>query len=60
MVDRIVELDRAELVSYAGGYRDYLETSDLLALSMRLADTPCSPIKYNSPARLIKEIFADG
>lgn len=44
----------------AEGYRDYLETSDLLALSMRLADTPCSPIKYNSPARLIKEIFADG
>src|SRR5664279_917431 len=34
----------------AEGYRDYLETSDLLALSMRLADTPCSPIKYNSPA----------
>jgi hypothetical protein len=44
----------------AEGYRDYLETSDLLALSMRLADTPCSPIKYNSPARLIREIFADG
>ena len=44
----------------AEGYRDYLETSDLLALSMRLADTPCSPIKYNSPARLSKEIFADG
>jgi len=44
----------------AEGYRDYLETSDLLTLSMRLADTPCSPIKYNSPARQIKEIFADG
>ena len=44
----------------AEGYRDYLGTSDLLALSMRLADTPCSPIKYSSPARLIKEIFADG
>ena len=44
----------------AEGYRDYLETSDLLALSMRLADIPCSPIKYNSPARQIKETFADG
>jgi len=42
----------------AEGYRDYLETADLLTLSMRLADTPCSPIKYNSPARQIKEIFA--
>jgi hypothetical protein len=40
--------------------RDDLETSDLLTLSMRLADTPCSPIKHNSPARLVKEIFADG
>ena len=44
----------------AEGYREYLETFDLLALSMRLADTPCSPIKYSSPARQIKEIFADG
>lgn len=43
----------------AEGYRDYLETSDLLTLSMRLADTPCSPIKYNSPARLLKELFGD-
>lgn len=43
----------------AEGYREYLETSDLLTLSMRLADTPCSPIKYNSPARLLKELFGD-
>ena len=43
----------------AEGYRDYLETADLMILSMRLADTPCSPIKYNSPARLIKELFSD-
>lgn len=41
----------------AEGYREYLETSDLLALSMRLADTPCSPIKYNSPSRQVKELF---
>lgn len=42
----------------AEGYREYLETSDLVTLSMRLANTPCSPIKYNSPARLIKELFS--
>lgn len=43
----------------AEGYREYLETSDLLTLSMRLADTPCSAIKYNSPARMIKELLGD-
>ena len=43
----------------AEGYREYLETSDLITLSMRLADTPCSPINHNSPARLLKEIFGD-
>jgi hypothetical protein len=43
----------------AEGYREYLETADLMILSMRLVDTPCSPIKYNSPARLIKEILGD-
>ena len=41
------------------GYREYLETSDLVTLSMRLAETPCGAIKYNSPARLLKEIFGD-
>jgi hypothetical protein len=24
-----------------------------------LADTLCSPIRYNSPARLLKELFGD-
>ena len=43
----------------AEGYREYLETADLMILSMRLADTPCSPIKYNSPARLLKEVLSD-
>lgn len=43
----------------AEGYREYLETSDLITLSMRLAETPCSPIKHNSPARLLKESFGD-
>ena len=43
----------------AEGYREYLETSDLVTLTMRLADTPCSPIKYNSPARLVREIISN-
>ena len=43
----------------AEGYREYLETSDLVTLSIRLADTPCSPIKYNSPARLLQEVLSD-
>ncbi len=29
----------------AEGHSEYLEASDLLTLSMRLANTPCSPIK---------------
>ena len=49
----------ADLSFLAQGYREYLGTADLATLSMRLADTPCSPIKYNSPARLIKEFFGD-
>jgi hypothetical protein len=28
----------------AEGYRDYLETDDLLELSLKLANTPCSPL----------------
>ena len=43
----------------AAGYREYLETSNLASLAMRLAGTPCSPIKYNSAARVIKEIVSD-
>ena len=43
----------------AEGYREYLETADLVTLSLRLANTPCSPIKYNSPARLLTELFGD-
>ena len=43
----------------AEGYREDLETSDLVTLSMRLANTPCSPIKYNSPVRLLKEVLSD-
>ena len=29
----------------AEGYRDYLETDDLLTLAMKLADTPCGPLR---------------
>jgi len=48
-----------EFAFLAEGDREHLETVDLMILSMRLADTPCSPIKYNSPARLLKELFGD-
>jgi hypothetical protein len=44
-----------EFAFLAEGYREYLETSDWWVLSMRLADTPCSTIKYNSTAGLIKD-----
>lgn len=47
-----------EFVFLAEGYRQYMETTDLLALSMRLAATPCSAIKHNSPERLLAEIAA--
>jgi len=42
----------------AEGYRDVMETTNLLALTLRLADTPCSPIKYGSPVRALREIVA--
>ena len=47
-----------EFAFLAEGYREYIGTTDLLVLSMRLADTPCSAIKYDSPARLLREITA--
>ena len=39
------------------GYRDYLETKDLLALSLRLSETPCSPLYKGavSPDRELKQ-----
>ena len=46
-----------EFAFLADGYREYMETTDLLALSVRLAETPCSAIKYDSPSGLIKEVF---
>ena len=39
----------------AEGYREYLETKDLLALSLRIAETPCSPLykSHISPDRAL-------
>ena len=41
----------------AEGYRDYLETHDLLTLSMKLADTPCSPL-YKGHVSPYREVNA--
>ena len=39
----------------AEGYREYLETDDLLALSIRLSETPCSPL-YKSAVSPDREL----
>jgi hypothetical protein len=43
----------------AEGYREYLETQDLLALSLRLSETPCSPLYKSavSPDRELKRML---
>lgn len=43
----------------AEGYREYLETKDLLALSLRLSETPCSPLykRAISPDRELKRMI---
>jgi hypothetical protein len=43
----------------AEGYREYLETNDLLALSLRLSETPCSPLYKSavSPDRELKRLL---
>ncbi len=41
----------------AESYRDYLDTSDLLTLSMKLADTPCSPL-YKGHVFPYREVMA--
>ncbi len=40
----------------AEGYREYLETKDLLALSLRLSETPFSPLyrSHVSPASALR------
>jgi hypothetical protein len=42
----------------AEGYRDYLETDDLLELSLKLSETPCSPLYKSavSPDRELKRL----
>ena len=44
----------------AEGYREYLETKDLLVLSMQLARTPCSPLYKSgvSPDRELKQLVS--
>lgn len=47
-----------ELAFEAKVYREHGDATDLLALALRLAQTPCGAIRYNSPARLLQEIVA--
>jgi hypothetical protein len=46
-----------EFAFLAGCYLEYVGISDLLVLSMRLADTPRSAIKYGSPGQRINEVL---
>mgnify|MGYP000878039438 CR=1 FL=1 len=41
------------------GYRDYKQTNDLLWLSMKLSETPCSPLykKAISPDRELRRMI---
>ena len=45
-----------EFAFEAGVYRDLGDAGDLVGLALRLAQTPCSAIGYNSPDRLLREI----
>jgi hypothetical protein len=45
-----------EFAFLADAYREHMETADLLALSMRLADTPCGALKHDYPTRLVREL----
>ena len=47
-----------EFAFLADGYREYLESPDLLMLSLKLSDTPCGPLKGNSPARVLADLLA--
>ena len=44
----------------AEGYRDYLETNELLALSIKLSETPCSPLYKGavSPDRELERLVS--
>ena len=45
----------------AEGYRDYLATEDLLTLSLKLSETPCSPLCKSavSPNRELKRLVGN-
>lgn len=47
-----------EFAFLADGYRENLESPDLQLLSLKLTDTPCRPMKGNSPARVLGELVA--
>jgi hypothetical protein len=46
-----------EFAFLAEGYREDMDTLDLVALSVRLADTPCGAIKRDSPTRLVGDLL---
>lgn len=45
-----------EFAFLAEGYRQHVETSDLMVLSMRLANTPCGALEHDYPQRLVREL----
>lgn len=47
-----------EFVFQAEVYRDHGGITDLLHLAMRLAETPCGAIGYDSPVRLLHQVVA--
>jgi hypothetical protein len=49
-----------EFAFLADVYRGQTASPDLVALSLRLAGTPCGAIKYESPARMLAAIAAGG
>ena len=47
-----------EFAFLAEAYRDDMEATDELILSVRLAGTLCGALKYNSPCRMLKDLLA--
>lgn len=45
-----------EFTFLAEAYRERMEIHDALALALKLADTPCRPLKGNSPVRLLRDV----
>ena len=45
---------------HAEGYREYLETDDLLTLSLKLSETPCKPLLKGgvSPDRELRRLVS--